>query len=102
MQCASPLGRGHDLLGWDPGKKPDVQCPILVGGMGGCPYCPLHAHHPASADDLAILTDCPHCFDGILETDFEAIGNLCVWIWVCRVAELLKVFHCNAIFIWRV
>lgn len=69
---------------------------------GTGPYCPLHAHHPASADDIPVLTDCPHRFNGIFETNFEAIGNLYVWIWICRLAELLEVFYCNAVFIRRV
>jgi len=65
-------------------------------------YSPLHANHPASANNLAIFADCPHCFSGILKTYFEAIGNLRIWIWVCCIAELLEVFNCDTVFIWGV
>jgi hypothetical protein len=76
--------------------------PIFIRGIGRCPYCPLHAHHPASTNDFAIFTDCPHRFNGILKADFKAISDLHVWIRVCCLAELLEVFHRNAVFIWGV
>lgn len=96
--AAWPRTRSAWLGSW---KETRRLSPIYIRGGGG-PYCPLHAHHPASADDLAIFTDCPHRFDRIFETDFETIGNLRVWIWVCCLAELLEVFHRNAVFIWGV
>jgi hypothetical protein len=65
-------------------------------------YSPLYANHPASANNLAIFADCPHCFNRILKTDFEAIGNFRVWIWVCCITELLEVFNCDTVFIWGV
>ena len=65
-------------------------------------HCPLHANHPASANNLAIFADCPHRFDGILKSDLEAIGNLRVWIWVCCLAVLLEIFNCDTVFIWRI
>src|SRR5260221_11162146 len=67
---------------WPGSCKETKLSPIFIGGMEQCPYSPLHAHHPASADDIPVLTDCPHCFNGILETNFEAIGNVHVWIWI--------------------
>ena len=62
----------------------------------------LYAEHPASADDLAIFTDGPHCIDRVFEANPEAIGNLRVWIWVCCLAKLLEVFNSDAVFIWRI
>jgi hypothetical protein len=65
-------------------------------------YRPLHTDHPASANDLAIFADGPHRFHRKLETDFEAIGDLRVWIRVRCLAELLEIFDCDAVFIWRI
>lgn len=75
---------------------------ISVDNGNEVSYCPLHTNHPASANNLAIFADCPHCFNGILKPDFEAIGNLRVWIRVCCIAKLLEVFNCNTVFIWGV